>query len=78
MPDQHDHHVKLVYFPVRGRGELLRLLLHAAGVDYEEEAVTFEEWPARKPCARSDSSAPEESPTRLLSINKIQLLKHVH
>ena len=26
-----------------------RLLLHAADVEFEEDAVTFEEWPDKKP-----------------------------
>lgn len=41
--------VKLVYFPLRGRAELIRLILAAGGVAYEEELVTFAEWPKKKP-----------------------------
>lgn len=41
-------HYKLVYFPVRGRAEFLRYLLAQAGVDYEEQTVSFEEWPTLK------------------------------
>lgn len=41
--------VKLVYFPLRARGELIRVILAAGGIAYEEELVTFEQWPAKKP-----------------------------
>jgi glutathione S-transferase len=39
---------KLYYFPIRGRGEIIRLLFAAAGQDYEEITITFEEWPKKK------------------------------
>uniref|UniRef100_A0A0B6ZQ81 glutathione transferase n=1 Tax=Arion vulgaris TaxID=1028688 RepID=A0A0B6ZQ81_9EUPU len=39
---------KLVYFNLRGRGEILRLLLHAAGVHFEDQRVEFAQWPALK------------------------------
>jgi len=39
---------KLVYFPLRGRGDGIRALLHVAGVEFEDEKVTFEEWPSKK------------------------------
>lgn len=41
--------VKLVYFPLRGRAELTRQILAAADIAHEEEVVSFEEWPSRKP-----------------------------
>lgn len=37
---------KLHYFPVRGRGEFIRYILHYADVPHEEVVVTFEEWRA--------------------------------
>jgi glutathione S-transferase len=40
---------KLVYFNFRGRGELIRLLLHAAGVTFEDARVELTAWPALKP-----------------------------
>ncbi|XP_060070914.1 probable glutathione S-transferase 7 [Ylistrum balloti] len=40
---------KLIYFAVRGRGELIRLTLTAAGQSFEEDRITFEDWPALKP-----------------------------
>nr|ANG56313.1 sigma class glutathione-s-transferase [Argopecten irradians] len=40
---------KLIYFTVRGRGELIRLAFAASGQSYDEEKVTFETWPALKP-----------------------------
>eukprot|EP00095_Tigriopus_kingsejongensis_P008607 maker-scaffold460_size165339-snap-gene-0.28 protein:Tk08607 transcript:maker-scaffold460_size165339-snap-gene-0.28-mRNA-1 annotation:"glutathione s-transferase" len=41
--------IKLVYFPVRGRGELIRLILKVGGLEYEEDLVTYAQWPAKKP-----------------------------
>jgi len=40
---------KLIYFPLKGRGEYLRLILEAAGANYVYEAVTYEQWQALKP-----------------------------
>ncbi|BFZ10721.1 hypothetical protein BsWGS_13760 [Bradybaena similaris] len=40
---------KLVYFNVRGRGELPRLLFHAAGVQFDDKRVEFADWAALKP-----------------------------
>jgi len=42
-------YVKLVYFPLRARAEIIRLTLEAGGVEYEEELISFETWPNRKP-----------------------------
>ena len=41
--------VKLAYFPLRARAELIRLILNAGAIDYTEENFTFEQWPAKKP-----------------------------
>ena len=35
---------KLVYFPVRARGEAIRMLYALADKQLEDERVTFEEW----------------------------------
>ncbi|XP_063446759.1 glutathione S-transferase 3-like [Mytilus trossulus] len=40
---------KVTYFNGRGRGELTRLLLVAAGQEFEDERVTREEWQKLKP-----------------------------
>ena len=40
---------KLTYFNGRGRAELTRLVFAQAGVEYTDERLTGEEWPARKP-----------------------------
>jgi len=42
-------HYKLYYFDVRGLGESIRLLLNYVGQPYEEERLTFEDWPNNKP-----------------------------
>ena len=36
--------LKLTYFNGRGRGELSRLILAHAGVDYEDHRIGFDEW----------------------------------
>lgn len=40
---------KLTYFDVRGRAEVIRLLLEETGTAYVEHRVTLEEWPTLKP-----------------------------
>ncbi|GFR73991.1 glutathione s-transferase [Elysia marginata] len=40
---------KLNYFDVRGRGEVIRLTFVCAGVEFEDNRVSFEDWPALKP-----------------------------
>lgn len=39
---------KLTYFNVRGRAESIRLLLEEAGVEYTDNRVQVEQWPALK------------------------------
>jgi glutathione S-transferase len=39
----------LTYFDVRGRAEVVRLILEETGTPYRERRVTMEEWPALKP-----------------------------
>jgi transcriptional antiterminator Rof (Rho-off) len=39
---------KLTYFPVRGLGEFLRLILHYAKVSFEDNRIAFEDWPSLK------------------------------
>ncbi len=41
--------VKFLYFPLHARAEVIRLTLKAGGMEYEEEIVTFDKWPAVKP-----------------------------
>lgn len=36
------------YFNIKGRGEIVRLMLTAAGVDFEDHRVQGEEWPKLK------------------------------
>jgi hypothetical protein len=40
---------KLYYFNVRGRGELARLIMHAAGVPFEDFRFERDVWPTIKP-----------------------------
>ncbi|XP_077991497.1 hematopoietic prostaglandin D synthase-like [Glandiceps talaboti] len=42
----------LVYFEFRGRAELCRLTFAAAGVDYEDVRVKFDDWPSLKEADR--------------------------
>jgi hypothetical protein len=41
--------VTLHYFPVRGRGEALRMLLRTAGKEYVDRLYTPEEWSVTQP-----------------------------
>lgn len=36
---------KLHYFNLRARGELIRLIFAAAGVEYEDYRIPFKDWP---------------------------------
>ena len=40
--------LKFHYFPVYGRGEPIRMLLDHAGVKFEDNKITFADWPALK------------------------------
>ncbi|TRY72349.1 hypothetical protein TCAL_08165 [Tigriopus californicus] len=40
--------VKLAYFPLRGRAELIRLILEAKGISYQEELVASDKWGPKK------------------------------
>jgi len=37
-------HYKIYYFPVRGRGDFIRYILHYADIPYEEVVTKFEDW----------------------------------
>jgi len=40
--------IKLTYFPLTGKGELIRVILAYAGVKFEDERISFEEFAAMK------------------------------
>ena len=40
---------KLIYFPVTARAEMTRLMFAAAGVEYEDYRIKWEDWPTLKP-----------------------------
>lgn len=42
--------IKLTYFNAMARAELIRLTLAAGEIPYEDNRITFEEWPKLKPC----------------------------
>ena len=37
---------KLTYFDIRGRAEMTRMTFAAAGVEFEDCRVQFQDWPA--------------------------------
>jgi len=39
---------KLQYFNIRGRGETIRLIFHAAGQKFEDSRIEFKDWATRK------------------------------
>lgn len=40
---------KLIYFNLRARGEIIRLIFAAAGQKYEDHRIERNQWPAYKP-----------------------------
>jgi len=40
---------KLTYFPLRGRGDMIRYIFHYANIPFEEQNISFEDWPNKKP-----------------------------
>lgn len=40
---------KVTYFDAKGRGEIIRLVLSAAGKEFVDERIKTEQWPALKP-----------------------------
>jgi len=46
--------IKFTYFDGRGRGEVSRLVMAAAGQPFEDVRISFEDWPALKPKARGN------------------------
>ncbi len=42
-------HLKMIYFPLQGRGEIIRFLCQIGGVPLDEEVVEMSDWPAKKP-----------------------------
>jgi len=41
--------VKLVYFDLEGRGEVIRILLNIGNIDFEDFRIGFGDWPKHKP-----------------------------
>ncbi|XP_036359315.1 glutathione S-transferase-like isoform X2 [Octopus sinensis] len=39
---------ELIYWPMKGRAEIIRVTLAAAGLDFKDTRYTFEEWPSYK------------------------------
>lgn len=42
------HKYKLIYFDIRGRAEPVRMMMALAGQEYEEENISFDDWPEVK------------------------------
>ena len=39
---------KLSYFDIRGRGEYIRMLFAYADVEFEDERISYVDWPNKK------------------------------
>jgi hypothetical protein len=71
----------ITYFNVRGRAEVIRLLLEEVGVEYRERRVAVEEWSALKatlpfgqlPCLRSRPAAHLSEPCDLSKVVHVSL-----
>ena len=40
---------RLIYYPLRGRAELVRFVFEHLEIAYVDERISFEEWATRKP-----------------------------
>ena len=52
--------IKLTYFDGRGRGELSRLILAYGGQPWEDDRISFEQWPGLKPSKSSINTILEQ------------------
>eukprot|EP01031_Cornospumella_fuschlensis_P036959 gene36959-44836_t len=48
MSDFDRHPLTLYYFPLRARGEAIRLILHYGGIDFNDVIISMEDWKAIK------------------------------
>lgn len=48
---------RLFYFPVRARGEAIRMLYALSGTSFEDQRISLEEWPEHKPSKLTVGSA---------------------
>ncbi len=51
--------IRLTYFDANGRAEMIRLVLAAGSVDFEDRRIGFPEWKELKPSERKEG-APEK------------------
>ena len=70
---------KLTYFDMRARGEIVRLVFAAAGVQYEDNRVAMDQWPTLKPsqfCFREFDYCPSARriPSNILASRSNQLV----
>ena len=49
--------IRIEYFPLLGRAESLRMLIHSCDIKYEDVPITMEEWPTMKGKGAYEKSA---------------------
>ena len=50
--------IKFSYFDIEAKGELTRLLLHAANFDFEDDRIPISEWPGEHKAATTFGQLP--------------------
>ena len=65
--------VKLMYFDIRARAEIIRIMLNYGGVEFEDKRVQNADWPKVKP-SKTRTTCKERCASKLINIFQPQSL----